>query len=367
VRKLLKRYAKEGVTRLAHGNLGRVSPRRFSNAKRQEWGDLYVAKYSEFNLTHFREMVRREEGKIAPSREWLRHVLMERGVWERTRNAPRHRQRRPRRAREGQMLLLDGSKHRWFGQEYPEATLVGAIDDATNDVVWLRFHPEETSAAYLELLDGVVRTKGIPGSVYTDRDSAFVLNDARAREGLTWAERSKGTQVGRVLNDLGIVWIPASSPQAKGRIERLWGTLQDRLVAELLLMGIHTIPEANRYLAQRFLRDHNRRYRVIPCDPQSAYLPSPLPADREAIVCWKEERTLARDHTFSLDGRAWQVEANDRVRSLTGRRVEVRRTLRGQLQAWYGRVRLRIRKGSSVVVLILLSRMFTQENPRTRR
>lgn len=351
VRELLRRYEKRGVGALVHGNLGRESPRRLCDADRQAWGDLYEAKYSQFNLTHFRQTVGREEGKTPPSREWLRQVLMKRGVWERTRNAPRHRQRRPRKAQEGEMLQLDGSKHRWFGEGFPEVTLVGAIDDATGDVPWLRFYPEETSAAYLELLDGVVRRKGIPVSVYTDRDSAFVLNDARAREGLSWAERSVRTQVGRALKELGSVWIPAFSPQAKGRIERLWGTFQDRLVPELQLKGIHTIEEANRYLTHQFLPDHCKRHRVLPRDPRSAYRPSPLPADREAVLCWKEQRTLGRDHTFSLEGRAWQVDPHDRVRALTGRRVEVRRTLRGQLQAWYGPVRLRIRPAPARPVL----------------
>ena len=348
VRALLGKLRREGAVGLAHGNRGRSPAHRISNAKRQEIVKVYRQKYEGFNLTHFREMLEEREGMKPPCREVLRRILAEAGAWERRREAPRHRLRRPRREREGELLQMDASIHRWFGEENPLAALVGAVDDATGDVPFAAFFPQETAEAYFQVLAGILRHRGVPRAFYTDRDSAFVVNLSKAQRDLAGAQgRTFQTQFGRALKELGIEWIPAHSPQAKGRIERLWGTFQDRLLNELKLEKIRTLGAGNEYLAKRFLPRYNRRFRCRPACPESAYRPTPARGVREAILCWKESRVLARDHTFPLGAQAWQVLPSNRVPALTGKRVEVRRTLQGQIQAWCGPVRLELRRAPS--------------------
>jgi len=344
VRTLLKRLSRQGAIGLAHGNRGRVPSNQILEASRARIACLYRETYEGFNLTHFREMLREREKMAAPCRETLRRILRNEGLWTRRREAPVHRQRRPRREREGELLQMDASLHRWLGEDQPAIALVGAIDDATGDVPHAEFFPHESTEAYFHLLAGILRRRGIPQAFYTDRGTAFVVNVSEVRRDLAHAEgRTLITQFGRALKDLGIEWIPANSPQAKGRIERLWGTFQDRLRNELKIEKILTLPEANAYLSQRFLPRFNRQFRCDPASTGSVYRPAPGQAVRESIVCWKEFRVLARDHTFSLAGHSWQVLPSDRILALTGKRVEVRRTLQDQVQAWYGAVRLEIR------------------------
>lgn len=346
IRVLLGKLQRRGAAGLAHGNRGRPSPHRFPEVYRQQIERLYRQKYAGFNLTHFREMLQEREGmKKPPCREMLRRILGKAGVWERRRESPPHRLRRPRREREGELLQMDASIHRWFGEEEPLAALVGAVDDATGDVPFAAFFPQETAEAYFQVLAGILRHRGVPRAFYTDRDSAFVVNISEAQRELARAEgRLLQTQFGRALKELGIEWIPAYSPQAKGRIERLWGTFQDRLRNELKLEGIRTLATANEYLTKRFLPRYNGRFRCEPACPESVYRPTPSRGVRESILCWKEPRVLARDHTFTLGPEAWQVLPSNLIPALTGKRIEVRRTLQGQVQAWCGLVRLELRR-----------------------
>lgn len=345
IRTLLWKLHEEGAGGLAHGNRGRSPAHRIPDSTRQRIVGLYRQKYVGFNLTHFREMLVEREGMKPPCREVLRRILGEAGAWERRREAPRHRLRRPRREQEGELLQMDASIHRWFGEDEPVAALLGAIDDATGDVPFAMFFAQETAEGYFQLLAGILQRRGIPRAFYTDRDSAFVVNVSEVRRDLARAEgRPLVTQFGRALKELGIEWIAAHSPQAKGRIERLWGTFQDRLLNELKLEKLRTREGANEYLTRRFLPRFNQRFRCEPARPESVYRPTPTRAVRESILCWKESRVLARDHTFPLGSEAWQVLPSDRIPALTGKRVEVRRTLRGQVQAWYGAVQLEIRR-----------------------
>lgn len=342
VRTLVKRLKSRGAQGLVHGNRGRTPVNRVSNTLRQRVLELYRDRYEGFNLTHFREMLQQREGLQPPCRESLRQMLQQAGLWSRSRKAPKHRLRRPRRLYEGELLQMDASIHRWVGTEGPFWALVGAIDDATGDVPAAQFFESETREAYFTVLGKILQRRGIPRAVYTDRDSVFVVNTARDRELLQAQGRLPETQFGRALRELGIEWIPAYSPQAKGRIERLWGVFQDRLRNELRLEGIQTISEANAYLQRDFLPRYTRQFRRPAARAEVVYRPAPPKGQREAILCWKESRVLARDHTFSLEAKVWQVLPSDRVPALTGRRIEVRRTLRGEVQAWYGAVQLQV-------------------------
>lgn len=347
VRVLLKRLEAEGARGLAHGNRGRSPWNRLDPKQAERIEKLYRETYENFNLTHFREMLQEREGIVPPCRETLRKILKGAGLWTRKRQAPKHRLRRPRREHEGELLQLDASIHPWLGEKQPAIALVGAVDDATGDVPDAQFFPAETTEAYLSLLSGILRKRGVPQALYTDRDSVFVVNNAHELEMLRAQGREPQTQFGRALKELGIEWIPANSPQAKGRIERLWGTFQDRLLNELRLEKIQTLADANEYLQKNFLRRYSRKFRVPAAKGPAVYRPAPLWRTLEGILCWKESRTLARDHTFSLEGKLWQVLPHERIAALTGRRVEIRRTLRGPLQAWYGFNRLAIRPAAS--------------------
>lgn len=344
VRQLVRRLVEEGPGGLLHRSRGRGSNRRVNEGMRERVVRFYREKYEDFNLSHFQEMLQRKEGISPPCRETVRQILLDSGDWKRRRNAPRHRMRRPRREREGEMLQLDASIHPWLGEEEGLVALLGGIDDATGDVAGVEFCEAETTQGYMRLLKDILGNRGIPQEVYTDRDSVFVVNNLRiVREARERGEVAE-TQFGRVLRELGIRWIPAGSPQAKGRIERLWGTFQDRLLKELRLQGIRTLEEANRYVKDEFLPEYNRRFRREAAKPQRMYRPRPRWRDMEGILCGKETRTVARDHTISVDSDPWQIIKTNGVTGLAGKKVEIRKTLRGELEAWYRGKRLKMRR-----------------------
>lgn len=345
---LVKRVRAMGEAGLTHGNCGRPSNRKLKAKKRAEVVRLYGEKYEDFNLNHFRQMLREREGwESPPSRESLRGILKEAGLWTRQRVVPKHRQKRPRRECEGELLQVDASIHEWFGEGNGYQALVGAIDDATGDVPHAEFFEQETTEAYMTVLKEIIECKGVPGELYSDRDSVFKVNNEGERERALDRGRKPQTQFGRMLKELGIGWIEANSPQAKGRIERLWGTFQDRLLKELRLEGIKTREAANEYLRKHFLPRFNREFRKVPASQEVLYRERPLSKDLAQILCWKAERKLTGDHTLSYEGKAWQVLPHPQIRALRGKRVEVRKTLSGQIQAWWGTWRLAIKPAAA--------------------
>jgi len=348
IRSLLRRLKRRGPSALVHGNRGRRSSRRLADTLRTQVVELYRGKYREFNLTHFREMLVEREGLTPPRREWLRKVLGEAGVWEPRRRAARHRQRRPRRERAGELLQWDASTHAWLGADRPRLTLVGSIDDATGEVI-AAFYPAETSEAYMTLLGMILKRRGVPQAVYTDRHGVFSVNKAKDPELQRALGKTLQTQLGRAFEELGIQWIPAYSPQAKGRIERVWGVFQDRLLNELRLAGLSTLSEADHYLSRKFLPRYNTQFHVRALRPDSAWRPAPLQKVLKGILCWKDYRVLGRDHTFSLDGKCWQVLPSASFPALSSRRIEVRRPLRGGIEAWIGPVQLKLKTKSPFV------------------
>jgi transposase len=226
-----------GPAALAHGNRGRPSPRRVDTVTRARVTALATSDdYRGANDSHLTELLAEREG-IVLSRPSVRRILREAGIASsRRRRAPRHRSRRERMPREGMLLQVDGSRHDWLEGRGPWLTLVGAIDDATGAFVWATFRDEEDTAGYLRLVRDVARSHGLPEALYRDRHGSLEPPAARRPPaGLAVADRSRPTQVGRALAELGIGSIAAGSPQAKGRIERGWATAQGRLVIELRL------------------------------------------------------------------------------------------------------------------------------------
>lgn len=333
----LKRGFLEGGPRtLAHGNRGRPSLRRVADDTRAEIVRLArAAEFRGYNHTHLREVLVEEHG-IRISRRTLARVLRAAGLRSPRRRRPRtHRARRQRAAQRGLLVQVDASDHDWLEERGPRLTLVGAIDDATGDLLGAHFCPRESTAAYLRLLRDTVRAHGVPAAWYTDQHSCFVRND---KEPWTLAEqlahRREPTQVARALDQLGIQLVLAHSPQAKGRIERCWETLQDRLVKALRRARARTIEEANTVLGA-YLPGHNTRFGIPPVDRVDAHRPLPRAIDLDGVCSLHYVRTVANDNTVRLEERLVQVPPGPRGRSYSRCRVEVQERLDGELVIVY--------------------------------
>ncbi len=331
VRRLLKRYRADGADSLVHGNHDRAPVHRTSDEIRDRLVELATTTYAGVNRAHLAELLAEREGLAMPERT-LRRILAEAAVAPvRTRRPGRHRQRRERMAREGQMIQTDGSRHQWFGPDLPFATLVGVVDDATGKITGATFRAAEDAAGYFTAFGQTAAAYGLPGAVYSDRHGIFTA--ARNRTP-TIAEQLTGkrslTQVGRALDTLAIAWIGARSAQGKGRVERTWGTVQDRLVVELRLETITTIEAANAFLPI-FVGRYNSRFAVPAADPVPAWRPWPEGLSGETVFCFHYPRRVARDATISWAGVDLAVPARADGRSWAGRTVTLQERLDGSL------------------------------------
>ena len=337
LKRLKARYRREGIGSLVHGNRGRRPWNAVSDAFAERVVELARTRYAGLNHSHLTDLLAEREG-ISLERSTVRRMLLRAGLPSpRPRRPPTHRSRRERMAREGVLLQADGSRHRWFGPDEPFATLIGAVDDATGTVPAALFREQEDAAGYLAMLRAIGADKGLPLALYIDRHGIFTK---RASERLSLEEELTGTrlptQVGRALEELGIRRIHALSPQGKGRIERMWETIQGRLVAELRLEGITTIAAANAYLPG-FLVRLNARFGVVAADPEIVYRPLPDELDLDRICCFKYGRVVATDNTIRFGGRVLQLGPVSGRRSLARTRVEVHERLDGSLLVlWRG-------------------------------
>ena len=343
VRRLLAAYRKEGAAALAHGNRGRQPAHTMAEEVKIRVRELAQERYRGVNHCHLTELLAEREG-IHLSRSTLRRLLATAGLkGPRRRRPPQHRSRRERYPQEGMLLQIDGSRHDWLQGRGPYLTLVGAIDDATGTVPFALFREAEDAQGYFLLLREVIRNKGIPLALYSDRHGIFQRS---ANDQSSLQEQLAGplpaTQFGRALQELGIQLhrepvepiILAHSPQAKGRIERLWGTFQNRLVTELRLAGASTIEQANRVL-RLFLPRFNARFAVPPADCGSAYRQRPKGLDLAAVLCFKYQRTAAADNTIRFGGHTLQLLAGRQRSSYARARVEVQERLDGRLVVYY--------------------------------
>lgn len=323
-------FERDGPAGLVHGNRGRSSPRRLDETLRQRVVELARTKYVGLNDCHLAELLAEREAVVI-SRRSLCRILRAAGLpAKRRRRSPRHRSRRERMPAEGTLLQLDGSRHDWLEERAPQLTLLAAIDDATGKVVAATFREQEDAAGYLEILRAIVLRYGLPGAVYRDRHGIFEAPSERHHDG---RDGGLPSQVGRALVELGIRSIAAHSPQAKGRIERLWGTFQDRLVAELRLAGVVDREAANGFLPG-FLERHNTRFAVPALDSQPDWLTLPASIRPELVFVLKYRRKVAKDHTLRLDGQVLQLP---RARyAYSGKMVEVHLRLDGTVVAFDG-------------------------------
>jgi transposase len=336
IRRLRVRMAAEGPAGLVHRNRGRASPRRLTQATRERILELVEETYFDVNDSHLADLLAEQEG-IEVSRVTLRRLLRCAGrPPRRRRRTPQHRRRRDRMPKAGMLLQTDGSRHDWLGDRGPRLTLIGLIDDATGRVTAATFRDEEDSAGYLEVLATTLRRYGVPGAVYHDRAGIF---EPHLRQPLTLEEQlidsRVPTQLGRTFAELGIGSIAARSPQAKGRVERLWGTLQDRLIPELRIAGIDDRDGANAFLPGYLVR-HNRRFTVPAAEPASAWRRLPRGTRLERVCCFKYRRTIARDGTVRAGATILQVPPRPNGRSRAGQEIELHVRLDGCMVIWDG-------------------------------
>ena len=337
VRRLRRRLERHGRDGLHHGNHGRLPANKLPPDARARIVTLRRTTYRDFNDQHFTEKLAGETPPLHVSVATVRRVLRAAGirpVW--LRRPRRHRRRRDRKAQAGLMVLWDGSRHAWLEERGPMLCLVGAIDDATSALLpGAHFVDQENSAAYLHLLHTLVRTCGVPWAIYMDQHSALRRNDDHWTHEEELRGRQEPTQVGRALATLGIEVIYALSPQAKGRAERLWGTLQDRLVSELRLGGARTAAQANVVLA-RYTADHNARFAVPPQDQAPAWRPIPRGLDLLRACSFRYEATVLNDNTVRLGGLILDLPPGAARRSYAGRRVDVHQLLDGSWRVYAG-------------------------------
>ncbi|MBF6607067.1 MAG: ISNCY family transposase [Chloroflexi bacterium] len=334
VRRLRAAFLRDGPKALAHGNRGRRPAHALNPGIAARVLALASGVYAGCNDQHLSELLAEHDG-ILLHRSSVRRIL--RGAGRQSpqrRRPPKHRARRERMPQAGMLLQVDGSRHRWLGPDGPWLTLIAGIDDATGDVPWAVFREQEDAAGYLLLLQQVVRRRGVPLALYSDRHTIFQVraDDPLSPEELLAGGRPR-TQVGRVLADLDITWIGARSPQAKGRIERLWRTLQNRWVAELRLRGVTTIAEANRALPA-LLAQHNTRFRQRAATAGPAYRKPPYGAARD-VFCFKYWRTVGNDNVVTVDGRAIAIPPGPQRRSYAKARVEIREHLDASASVYY--------------------------------
>jgi transposase len=338
VRRLRLRYQHVGYDGLFDHRRRRPSPRAVPLPEVQRLLALYRDRYGPrdghpgFNVRHFYQIAQREHG-VRLSYSFVKRALQAAGLVTKRRPRGRHRQRRAPRPCFGELLHLDGSRHRWLAL-VPDVlhTLLAVVDDATKRVLYAQLlEGGESVDAVLTALRQVLATYGIPGALYTDRAHWAVHTPTAGAA----PDRTKLTHVGRALARLGIEHILGYSPQARGRSERTNGTLQGRLVNELRVAGITTLGAANRYLRERFIADYNATFGCSPADPASAFVPVGR-HDLDQILCHEEERVVARDNTVTFGRLLLQLTKQRGRRSCAGLRVVVRRHLDGHHSIWWG-------------------------------
>jgi hypothetical protein len=337
-KRVWRRYQDAGDAGLVHQLRGKPGQRRKSPEVRAKILARFAERYPDFGPTLAAEYLAKEDLQV--DHETLRRWLLAEGKRTVRRKRQRHRQWRERKPCFGAMVQLDGSHHDWFEGRREKCVLMVMVDDATGRV-WAQFFEEETTHASYDVLEGWVRKQGLPQSLYVDRDSIYRC------EGLgSIAEQIAGkapqTQFGRAMEQLGVELILANSPQAKGRVERRNGVLQDRLVKALRLEGINDLAAANEYLAKTYLAEHNRKFQVQAASAADAH--QAVPRRLNEILSWEAERVVQRDWTVAHEGKWYQLDRQHEALSLAGRKVTVRRLRDGRVQMERGGEKLKWRE-----------------------
>jgi transposase len=329
MRRWRERYQEHGYSGLWDYRRRSPSPKRIAVEVLERVLQLSREKYFDFNVQHFHEKLREEHG-ISQSYTWVKTALQEAGLVERRKKRGTHRKRRPRRAMPGMMLHIDASEHNWFG-DGRKYELIVIMDDATSEIYYAHLVEAESTRSMLSALREVVKTRGVFCSLYSDRAAHFFVTP-RAGEKV---DKTRLTQVGRALHELGIKMIPAYSPQARGRSERSFGTWQGRLPQELRLLGIRDPGKANEFLKEQYVKEFNGRFSVAAAEKGTAFVRLRR-RDLDDIFSVQHERTVNQDNTVQLDNRVFQILKTRWRNTLAGMTVAVHEQLDGSVTIHYG-------------------------------
>lgn len=325
-KRVWRRYRLEGDKGLVHGLRGKPSKRAMACALKQRILARYEERYPDFGPTLAAEYLAEEGMKV--DHETLRRWRLAQGKPRLRRRRHRHRQWRERKPCFGALVQLDGSHHEWFEGRGPRCVLMVMIDDATNRV-WAQFFEEETTHASYDMVEGWAKRYGLPQSLYVDRDSIYRCEGLGTIEEQL-AGKAPQTQFGRAMEQLGVELILANSPQAKGRVERQNGILQDRLVKALRLEKINDKERANDFLRKVFLPALNRKFEVQPASAADAH--GEVPQELKQILSWEEKRVVQRDWTVQHESHWYQLDRRHETLGLAGKRVIVRKLRDGTMQ-----------------------------------
>lgn len=328
-RRYRDRYEEAGEEGLVDRRLGKVSPRRVPAEMVGEMLSLYRDRYRGWNVKHFHEHLVRDH-HFAWGYTFTKTQLHAAGLVDRAKRRGAHRRKRERKPCEGMMLHQDGSRHDWL-EGQPMLDLIVTMDDATSTIYSAFLVEEEGTASSFKGLTQTFSAKGLPSSLYTDRGSHYFVT-TKAGEAV---DRTRLTQVGRALRRLGIEHIPAYSPEARGRSERMFGTLQDRLPRELALAGIADADAANRFIASAYLPAHNARFARPPAVSENAFVAAD-PAELAEILCVEEERVVGNDNTVVFGRLRLQLPPSPIRHHFVKARVKVRRYPDGSIAVFHG-------------------------------
>ena len=312
IRRIISRVRIEGDQGIVHKSRGKPSNRRFPSKLKGKVIKCYRAKYSDFGPTFAAEKLFERE-KIVVHQETLRMWLIEAGDWKRVRKSRAHRQWRERRSHFGEMVQLDGSHHDWFEQRGPKCVFMGYIDDATGNTSG-RFYPYEGTFPAMDSFKWYIKKYGIPMSLYLDKHSTY-KSTAKPSIDEMLSNTKPLSEFERAMKEFGVKVIHADSPQAKGRVERLFRTLQDRLVKEMRLEKISTIEDANKFLA-RYLPKHNKKFAVKPAKQSDLHREIPKSTNLDRILCRKTQRVLRNDLTVEYNNKLYQIKDKVNARKI---------------------------------------------------
>jgi len=301
LRRWCRRYEEEGEAGLLDRRLGKRSPKRVADEEAEDVERLYRERYAGFTAKHFHEHAVKNHG-LRWGYTWTKTYLQDRGYLKKAPRRGAHRRKRERKPLPGMMLHQDGSPHRWVSELDQSLDLIVTLDDATGAIYSAFLVDEEGTFSSFRALSEVFGAHGLPLSLYTDRGSHYFVTPKAGEK----VDKRALTQVGRALAQLGIEHIPAYSPQARGRSERVFRTLQDRLPKELALAGIADVAAANRFLVEIFLPDYNRRFAVASTEPGAAFVAVPR-AQWQDLLCVQEDRIVGNDNTVAFNRLRLQI------------------------------------------------------------
>ncbi len=300
--RLVKSYKEEGPEGLISKRRGKSNTRKMSREKRLKIVGIISEKYPDFGPTFASEKLREKE-KILVSREAVRKLMIEEGLWKaKKKKEKRVHHRRTRRSREGELVQADGSYHDWFEGRACKCCLIQFVDDATSKILYAKFCDWESKNNYFACLEGYLLKHGKPQKLYVDKHSVFRVNREELKKG------QGVTAFHKALKSLGIDLICANSPQAKGRVERKNGVLQDRLIKEMRLRQISSIEEGNRYLEEEFIDAHNKQFGKAPAEVENGHKPLNIKENLEKILATQDERKISQNLTIQYNNQIYQLE-----------------------------------------------------------